>query len=63
MVLTSIGYRSKPIEGVAFDTARGVVVHRCASHCSRSHQRHKHVQNRLLYHVKGMCHVKGNTES
>ncbi|EIE19717.1 nucleotide-binding domain-containing protein [Coccomyxa subellipsoidea C-169] len=28
MVLSSIGYKSKAVEGVAFDTARGVVIHR-----------------------------------
>ncbi len=30
MVLSSIGYKSKPMEGVAFDASRGVVIHRCA---------------------------------
>ena len=30
MVLSSIGYKSKPMEGVAFDAAKGVVIHRCA---------------------------------
>lgn len=53
MVLTSIGYRSIPIEGVAFDTARGVVVHRCAPQSSRSHLFREHVQNKLVHHVKG----------
>ncbi len=28
MVLSSIGYRSEAIEGVAFDARRGVVMHR-----------------------------------
>ena len=28
MVLSSIGYRSEAIEGIAFDVRRGVVMHR-----------------------------------
>ncbi|CAL8471382.1 g10924 [Coccomyxa elongata] len=28
MVLSSIGYKSKPMEGLAFDASRGVVIHR-----------------------------------
>lgn len=30
LVLTSIGYKTLALEGVAFDAARGVVLHRCA---------------------------------
>ena len=36
MVLSSIGYRSKPMEGVAFDAARGVVIHRYMLPCLES---------------------------
>ncbi len=34
MVLSSIGYRSEAIEGVAFDARRGVVMHRYLGICA-----------------------------